>query len=92
MHPLLAFLLLQGADFATTMAAISCGGAEKNPLVAHMIGLGGVEGLLLAKLVSLAIGATAALTGKYRGIRIANVVFAGIVVWNISIISRLLVS
>lgn len=90
MYTLLIFLLLQAADFATTIAIISFGGVEKNPLIVHMMALGSIQGLVVAKLLSSAIGTAAALAGKNRGIRIVNIVFVGVVVWNISIISRLL--
>lgn len=92
MKALILFILLQAADFATTVAAINFGGAEQNPLVAHMMGFGGINGLLLAKVIALAIGGAAAAAGKNRGIRVANFAFAAIVVWNLSIISRLLIA
>lgn len=92
MNSLRIFAFLQIADFGTTIAAFACGAAEKNPIVAHMIGIAGIQGLLVAKLIALLIGCAAALTGRSRGLRVVNVIFLGIVLWNLSIISRLLMS
>jgi len=92
LNALTVFILLQLADLATTIAAFACGAAEKNPLVARAIGIGGIRGLVCAKLLALLIGCTAAVAGKNRGLRIVNVVFLGIVLWNLSIISRLLIA
>ena len=47
-------------------------------------------GLFLAKLVVLAIAVGCALASKYRTLRRANIVFTGIVIWNITVIARLL--
>jgi hypothetical protein len=84
-----AFILLQIADFITTLIAISLGGAEKNPLVGFIMGFGIHEGLLVAKLIVIALGLLGAIAGKYRGLRMANIVFAGVVLWNVTIIGRL---
>lgn len=92
MYTLLVFLLLQAADFATTLAIIAFGGSEKNPLVIHMMALGSIKGLVAAKALSVAIGTAAALAGKDRGIRVVNFIFVGVVVWNMSIITRLLMA
>jgi hypothetical protein len=50
---------------------------------------GPVEGLILAKVVTLAIGLGCFLATKPRALRLANFVFAAIVAWNLSIIARL---
>jgi uncharacterized protein DUF5658 len=92
MYTLLVFLLLQAADFATTIAILSFGGVEKNPLVIHMMAFGSIKGLLVAKVLSMAIGTAAALAGKDRGIRLVNIIFVGVVLWNMSIITRLLMA
>lgn len=50
---------------------------------------GPVEGLILAKLVAVAIGVACFLSTKPRALRLANIVFAAIIAWNLSIIARL---
>lgn len=89
MRALLIFMLLQFADIATTLVAIALGGAESNPLVGHLMVFGTVRGLFLSKLLVLGLAAAGAYLGKHRAIRFANVVFAGVIIWNLGIIGRL---
>lgn len=86
---LLIFVTLQVADLGTTAAVLRLGGVEENPLVKHFMALGPLEGLILAKLVSVTIGVACFLKTKHRALRLANIVFAAIVAWNLSIIARL---
>ena len=86
----LIFFLLQVADLATTFVTMRLGGVELNPLVRMFMSAGPVAGLFLAKLVVLAIAAGCAAMSKFRTLRRANIVFAGIVFWNITVIARLL--
>ena len=83
------FILLQLADLLSTLAAFSLGGVENNPIVAQMIGHGHFAGLLMAKLIVLALGAGIAWLGRSRVIRMANFAYGGILAWNLSIIARL---
>jgi hypothetical protein len=85
----LIFVLLQAADLITTAVALELGGAERNPIVLHLMGVGPVGGVVLAKVISLSIGIGCVLASRPRALQIANVVFAGIVIWNLSIIVRL---
>ena len=90
MKSLLVFVLLQLADFGTTIAAISLGAVEENPIVGHLMGLGLYTGLVAAKLLALGIGGFAAASGRYGGLRKANIAFAVIVLWNLGTIGRLM--
>lgn len=87
---LLVFVFLQVADLGTTMAVLRLGGVEENPLVKLFMALGPVEGLILAKLVTVAIGVGCFLATKHRALRLGNIVFSGIIAWNLSIIARLI--
>ena len=87
---LAVFLLLQVADFMTTVATLRLGGAEMNPLVHLFMSIGPVAGLILAKTAVVAVAIGCFFLNKPRALQRANVVFAGIVVWNVSIIARLL--
>jgi hypothetical protein len=62
---------------------------ENNPLVGHFLSLGPVPGLFLTKLIVIGIAAAGASMGKNKGLRLANLAFCGVVVWNMSIIGRL---
>jgi uncharacterized membrane protein len=66
------------------------GGAERNSLIAHLMVFGSVEGLLLSKAIVLALALFAVWALRYRVLRWANIAFTGIVLWNLSIILRLL--
>jgi hypothetical protein len=92
MKILLLFIFLQLADFGTTVAVISMGGTEANPTVRFLMGLGVYGGLATAKVIGLGLGGLAAFSGRYNGLRKLNIVFAVIVLWNLSIIGRLLVA
>ena len=85
----LVFAFLQFADLGTTLTVFRLGGVEENPLVQHLMSVGSVEGVILAKVLALAIGGACVIAAKHRALRIANVVFTGIVVWNLSILARL---
>jgi len=57
-----------------------------NPLVSRFILVGSVQGLLYSKMLALAIAAVAVRSRRYRALRVVNVVFAGIVLWNLFVI------
>jgi hypothetical protein len=92
MNLLLAFILLQAADFGTTIVAFSLCGGEMNPIVTRLLGVGIYGGLLIAKLIALGIAFLASAYGRYSWLRKANVAFSAIVLWNLSIIGRLMVA
>ncbi|HTQ54716.1 MAG TPA: DUF5658 family protein [Bryobacteraceae bacterium] len=86
----LIFALLQVADLTTTLIVFRMGGVEQNPLVQHLMAAGGaVQGVILAKIIALAVGVTCLVASKHRALSIANLVFAAIVAWNLTIIARL---
>jgi hypothetical protein len=85
----LFFILLQALDVATTLAALSLGAVENNPLVGHFMTLGPVQGLFVTKTIVILIAACGAYLGKNHGIKLANMAFSAVVVWNMTIIGRL---
>ena len=89
MTPLSFFILLQVLDLATTLVALALGGFENNPIVAHIMTLGPISGLVVSKIVVIGLATAGAFLDKKRGIRLANVAFCCIVVWNVSVIARL---
>jgi hypothetical protein len=86
------YTLLQFADLATTAVTMRLGGVELNPLVHLFMTIGPLAGLLLAKLVAMLAAMGCVFLKKPRPLRCANLVFAAIVAWNLTIIARLLVS
>ena len=86
------YTLLQLADLATTTVTLRLGGVEVNPLVHLFMSVGPLVGLLLAKLVAMLAAMGCVFLKKPRPLRCANLVFAGIVAWNLTIIARLLVA
>jgi hypothetical protein len=87
--PLAIFVWLQVLDLTTTLIVLAMGGHENNPIVAHIMAVGPIEGILLAKLAVIGIAAAGAAMRKNRGLRVANLAFSGVVAWNISVIARL---
>ena len=51
--------------------------------------LGPVPGLIMSKLVVIAFAALLLTEGKTRALRLANVAFGLIVIWNLTVIGRL---
>ena len=85
----LVFILLQLADFVTTMIALNMGGGEDNPLVSRLMVIGSLQGLILSKVIILAFAAAVVLARKPRVLRWATFAFAGVVLWNLVVIARL---
>jgi hypothetical protein len=85
----LIFIFLQLADFATTMLALHMGGVEKNSLVSHFMVIGSLQGLILSKVILLGIAVVAVRLRKHSVLRWANVIFGGVVLWNLVVIARL---
>jgi len=85
----LIFVLLQLADFATTMIALNTGGVENNFLVSRLMIIGSLQGLILSKAIILGVALAAVRLKKQWVLRWVNVVFGGVVLWNLVAIARL---
>jgi hypothetical protein len=85
----LIFVFLQFGDVVTTLAALRLGGFEQNTLVSHLMIVGPLQGLLLSKMIILAVAAIAAIGRRYRTLRWGNVAYSGVVLWNLFIIAML---
>jgi len=76
------FVGLQVLDLLTTLAAFHAGAFEVNPLVAHFtVRFGWVRGVLLSKLIAIAIA-----LGVRRLVWVINLLYALIVGWNVIMI------
>ena len=83
---LLQYSYLQVLDFMTTVAFLLNGVREGNPLVrvALQYAPHPVGGLLLVKLVAVALGLYCWKRGRERLLSRINILFAAVVVWNIA--------
>jgi hypothetical protein len=82
-------VLLQCADFATTVLAIRMGGAERNMLVSGFMTANPINGLILAKVIVLAVALVVLATRKRRVLIWANLFYSAVVIWNLTVIARL---
>ena len=85
----LIFVFLQLADFATTMIALNTGGVEKNFFVSRLMIIGSLQGLILSKAIILGIALAGVRLRKLWILGWLNVVFGGVVLWNLVVIARL---
>ena len=77
------FVFLQFLDALTTLGVLQQGGYEANPIVNKLMALGSFNGLVLAKLLVVAIGTAVLWHGRHRVLFMANVIYTGIICWNL---------
>ena len=78
------FIFLQLLDVLTTLTALKHGGQEINPFIRQMMGATGTfEGLILCKVLVIAMAAVVLWNRRARVIVTVNYLFAGLVVWNL---------
>lgn len=82
----IVFISLQALDVVTTLVVLRMGGSEANPLVSHFMLVGSLQGLIFSKMLALVIAVVAVRTRRRRVLRVVNVVFAGVVLWNLFVI------
>ncbi len=80
------FLYLQLLDVMTTLIGIRIGLGEASPFVRYLMQLGPAEGLALSKLVAILLCGACLWLNKRRLVRWINYGYAGLVVWNMSLI------
>lgn len=77
------FAVLQFLDYELTSGLLQRGGRELNPVVRWMMErFGQQQGLMLAKLAALGVGAFLAYTGSAWALAALCVVYVGVVAWN----------
>ena len=84
-HLFLQYSYLQVLDFLTTLAFLLNGVREGNPVVRWAIGFTSspLTGLLLVKLVAIALGIVCWRLGRGRLLFRMNLLFALVVTWNV---------
>lgn len=78
----LSFSVLQFADYEMTSGILKRGGHELNPLVRWLIARLGNAGLVLAKLIAVAVGYVLASHGETALLAAGCALSTGIVGWN----------
>ena len=86
--PILALLVVQLLDVASTAAVICAGGQEGSPVAAAILRWGGMGSLLGLKVAGVAAVAWALSRAPHRAswVWCAAAVYAGVVVWNLSLL------
>lgn len=77
------FVFLQFLDVLTTLSVLQQGGYEANPIVNKLMALGSFNGIVLAKLLVVAVATAVLWHGRHRVLFIANVIYTGIICWNL---------
>ncbi len=79
------YCYLQLLDALTTLAFLSIGVQEANPLVRSLMSLGPspLAGLLMAKLIAVALGVYCWRQKRWKLLGKANWFYAGLIVWNL---------
>ncbi len=82
---LVQFSYLQLLDVLTTLAFLTSGGHEGNPVVrlAMAMARSPLAGLLALKVLAVAAAAYCTLTARTRTLKRINLFFAALVVWNL---------
>jgi hypothetical protein len=81
------FVYLQLLDFLTTLVGFRLGAAELSPFIGKLIhATSPVMGVAASKVIGLGIGGLCLATNRARIVGWINYWYAGIVVWNLSII------
>lgn len=81
------FVYLQVLDFLTTLAGFGLGASEASPFIVKLMHVSSpVWGVAASKILGLAIGGYLVARGKIRLVGVINYWYAGLIVWNLSIL------
>ena len=81
------FIYLQLLDFLTTLIGFKLGASEASPFIAKLIHASSPAiGVGASKLVGVGIGALCVVLNRSRLVGWINYWYAGLIVWNLSII------
>jgi hypothetical protein len=88
---MIVFIALQCMDLLTTLAVFSHGGVELNPIVNSLVPWTG-RGVAVLVSKAILIGLVLLLNRRKRILRFANVLYAGVVAWNLATVFVLCVN
>jgi hypothetical protein len=80
------FLYLQVLDFLTTLIGMKMGLSEASPFIRWLMHLDPGVGLALSKLIAFALGGLCLWLNKRHLVRWINYWYAGLVIWNMTVI------
>ena len=81
------FALLQLGDLVTTLIGFQVGVSEASPFIRFLISqLGPVPAVVAAKLIAAGVACCCLWLGKRRVLRLANVWYAAVCLWNTGVI------
>ena len=80
------FLYLQVLDFLTTLIGMKIGLGEASPFIRWLMQVDPAVGLALSKLLALILGGLCLWLNKRHLVRWINYWYAGLVVWNMTLI------
>lgn len=80
------FIYLQLLDLLTTLLGFRLGAVESSPFIRLLMHMGPAAGVLLSKLMALALGGWCVYRKKMNLIRIVTYWYCGLVVWNLMIL------
>lgn len=80
------FIYLQLLDLMTTLVGFELGLGEASPFVRWMMNAGPEVGVLASKAIAVFLGGVCIWMGKTQLIRWINYWFAGLVVWNLTLL------
>ena len=84
------FLYLQVLDFLTTLIGMKIGLSEVSPFIRWLMQMDPAVGLALSKLIALVLGGLCLWLNKRHLVRWINYWYAGLVVWNMTLIFAVL--
>jgi hypothetical protein len=86
------FIYLQLLDFLTTLLGFRLGASEASPFIRALTHFGPAIGVALSKAIALGLGAYCIWRKKAYVIGWINYWYAGLVVWNLCVILKVLPS
>lgn len=84
------FVALQVLDVLTTLIGLNMGAQEASIFVGRLMNAGPIAGLLISKILGVALVATALKFRRNRVVVFLNYWFAAVVSWNLLLILRIL--
>ena len=80
------FVYLQLLDLLTTLVGFRMGASEASPFIRMLMFLGPGVGVVLSKVLALALGGWCVYRKKEQLIRVITFWYGGLVVWNLMIL------
>jgi hypothetical protein len=79
------FIYLQLLDLLTTLVGFRMGAAEASPFIRMLMHVGPATGVVISKVLALAIGGLCVAVNKPHLIRWISYWYGGLIVWNLMI-------